>query len=219
MMFFLELPRMVRLQNHASQRFPIMHRQQLRIASLASLISMGLWSSGFAVAHGPGGGNSNAGQGAGFHSSHTGRGCVHHGDAGHGARGASARNHGGWIVPGYGFFFASIPAYCKLVYWEGVPYYYADDVYYEWSGTAGAYEQVQPPVGLAESVNNGAAALRDLFVFPNGAQSIEQLERDREECQRWAAEQIGIHPTVAAKRADYLRADGACLEARDYSVE
>jgi hypothetical protein len=61
--------------------------------------------------------------------------------------------------------------------------------------------------------------LRDLFVFPNGAQTIEQLQRDREECQQWAADQVGLDPKVAAKRANYLRADGACLEARDYSVE
>jgi hypothetical protein len=126
---------------------------------------------------------------------------------------------GGWILPGYGFYFVSIPAYCKLVYWDGVPYYYADDVYYEWNGSVGAYEQVHPPAGLAESINSQAPILRDLFVFPNGDQTIEQLERDREECHQWATGQVGLEPNVAAKRADYLRADGACLVARDYTVE
>jgi hypothetical protein len=58
-----------------------------------------------------------------------------------------------------------------------------------------------------------------LFVFPNGDQTIEQLERDREECHQWAAAEVGLDPKMASKRADYLRADGACLEARDYSVE
>jgi hypothetical protein len=119
-------------------------------------------------------------------------------------------------LPGYGFYFVSIPSYCKLVYWEGVPYYYADDVYYEWSGSVGAYEQVQPPAGLAETQ---APILRDLFVFPNADQTIERLERDREECQRWAADQVGLDPKVAANRGNYLRADEACLEARNYSVE
>jgi hypothetical protein len=83
----------------------------------------------------------------------------------------------------------------------------------------GAYEQVQPPAGLAESINSETPVLRDLFVFPNGGQTIEQLKRDREECHRWAADQVGLDPKVAAKRAKFLRADGACLEARDYSVE
>jgi hypothetical protein len=199
-----------------------MHRQLSHLATLAGLISIGLWSSGFAVAHGASGGNSNAGHGAGFHSSRTGRGSGHHRGTWHGERGSMILyrgGQGGWSVPGHGFFFASIPSYCRLVYWEGVPYYYADDVYYEWSGTAGAYEQVQPPAGLTENINSQAPASRDWFVFPNGNQTNEQLERDREECHLWAADQIGLDPQVAAKRADYLRADGACLEARDYSVE
>jgi hypothetical protein len=196
-----------------------MRRQQSRLATLAVLISIGLWSSGFSAAHGASGGNGNSGHGAGFHSSRTGRGYGHHRDGGRAEHGFSGRRHGGWNIPGYGFFFASIPSYCKLVYWDGAAYYYADDVYYEWSGTAGAYEQVQPPAGLAESVNSQAPALRDLFVFPNGDQTIEQLERDREECHQWAADQVGLDPKVAGKRADYLRADEACLEARDYSVE
>jgi hypothetical protein len=200
-----------------------MHGQQSRLAILAGLISIGLWSSGFAMAHGASGGSGNAGHGAGSHSSRTGRGYGHHRGTWHGERGSGGRNRGGgqggWSVPGHGFYFASIPSYCKIVYWNGAPYYYADDVYYEWSGTAGAYEQVQPPAGLAESINSRALVLRDLFVFPNGDQTIEQLERDRGECRQWAADQVGLDPKVGAKRADYLRADAACLEARDYTVE
>jgi hypothetical protein len=200
-----------------------MHRQQKRLATLAGLICIGLWSSGFAVAHGASGGSGNGGHGASSHSSRTARGYGHHKASWHGERGASGRYRGGaqagWSVPGHGFYFASIPSYCRLVYWRGVPYYYADDIYYEWSDTAGAYEQVQPPAGLAESINGPAPVLRDLFVFPNGDQTIEQLERDREECRQWAADQIGADPKVPAKRVDYLRADGACLEGRDYSVE
>jgi hypothetical protein len=53
------------------------------------------------------------------------------------------------------------------------------------------------------------------------------LEQDRAVCQRWAVQQAGFDPdaaphteaSMARKRADYLRADAACLEARDYSVE
>jgi hypothetical protein len=174
------------------------------------------------VAHGASGGNSNAGHGPRVHGSRTGHGYGHRRGGWHGERGSNGQyrrgGQGGWSVPGHGFFFASIPAYCRLVYWNGVPYYYADDVFYEWSGSAGAYEQVQPPSGLAESIISQAPVTRDLFVFPNGDQTIEQLERDRGECGHWADDQVG-HDPVAAKRADYLRADQACLEARDYSVE
>jgi hypothetical protein len=210
-----------------------MHRQLSRLATLAGLISIGLWSSGFAVAHGASGGNSNASHGAGFHSSRTGRGSGHHRGSWHGERGSRVLHRGGqggWSVPGHGFFFGSIPSYCRLVYWEGMPYYYADDVYYEWNGTAGAYQEVQPPAGLAEEIGVQAPMVTELFVFPNGDQTNEQLERDREACHGWAVEQAGFDPKAAppptkasdpsaAKRADYLRADAACLEARDYSVE
>jgi hypothetical protein len=195
-----------------------MHRQSSRFATLAGLICIGLGSSGFAVAHGASGGNSSAGHGAGH-------GRSHHRARWHGERGPiSSRirrggGDGGWVVPGYGFYFLSIPSYCALVYWDGVPYYYADDVYYQWNSSVGAYEQVQPPAGLAESINSQAPVSRDLFVFPNGGQTIEQLEHDREGCQQWAADQVGLDPKVAANRAKFLRADEACLEARHYSVE
>lgn len=187
-----------------------------RLVTLAGLISIGLWSSGFAVGHGANGGNGSAGHGSGH-----GRG--HHRGGWPAERGSSGGyrgdGHGGWVIPGYGYYFVSIPSYCKRVYWEGVAYYYADDVYYEWNGSAGAYQQVQPPAGLAESLNSQTSGLTELFVFPNGAQTVEQLQRDREECHRWAVQQVGLDPAVAANRANYLRADQACLEARDYSVQ
>jgi hypothetical protein len=212
-----------------------MHRQRSRFATLAGLISIGLGSAGFAIAHGANGGISGAGHGVGFHSSGGGHGHGHRrggrqGERGSDGGGYGGRNHGGWSVPGYGYFFASIPSYCKLVYWEGVPYYSADDLYYEWNGSVGAYQEVQPPAGLAAQVDAQAPVLTGLFVFPDGDQSNEQLERDREACQRWAVQQVGFDPGAAAphikssdrsaaKRADYLRADAACLEARDYDVE
>ena len=188
---------------------------QQSFAILAGLL-LGLWSPAFAVAHGTSGGNSSAGHGAGHAHGH-------HSSAWRGERGSSGRyrvgGQGGWSLPGHGFYFASIPSYCKLIYWDGAPYYYADDVYYEWNGSVGAYEQVDPPADLAKSIDSQAPALKDLFVFPNGNQTIEQLQHDREDCQRWAADQVGIDPNLAANRANYLRADAACLEARNYSVE
>jgi hypothetical protein len=205
-----------------------MHRQRSRFATLAGLISIGLGSAGFAIAHGANGGNGgNGGHGHG-HGHHRGGWLGERGSGGGGGYGG--RKPGGWSIPGHGYFFASIPSYCKLVYWEGVPYYYADDLYYEWNGSAGAYQEVPPPVGLAEQIAAQAPVMTELFVFPNGDQSNEQLERDREACHRWAVQQVGFDPTTAAshikasdpsaaKLANYLRADAACLEAHDYRVE
>jgi len=188
--------------------------QRSRLAIFAGLV-LGLLGTGFAVAHGASGGNGSAGHGAGHGRGHHRVGW--HGEHGSGGRIRRGGGQGGWSLPGYGFYFVSIPSYCKLVYWDGVPYYYADDIFYEWNGSVGAYEQVHPPAGLAE--NTQPPFLRDLFVFPNGDQTNERLEHDREECQRWAADQVGLDAKVAASRDNYLRADRACLEARDYSVE
>jgi hypothetical protein len=201
-----------------------MHRQRSRFATLAGLISIGLGSAGFAIAHGASGGHGSAGHGHGHH-----RGGWQ-GERGSGGGAHGGRNPGGWSIPGHGFFFASIPSYCKLVYWEGVPYYYADDLYYEWNGSAGAYQEVQPPAGLAGQIAAQAPVVTELYVFPNGDQSNEQLERDREACHRWAVQQVGFDPKTAAPHikasdgsaaqlANYLRADAACLEAHDYRVE
>jgi hypothetical protein len=211
-----------------------MYRQRSHLVTLAGLISIGLWSSVVAFAHGASGGNSSAGHGLGFHSSGSVHGRGHHrGDwrGEHGTRGDGYRgDHRGWSIPGHGFYFASIPSYCRLVYWEGASYFYADDIYYEWNGTVGAYQEVQPPAGLAEQIAAQATVMTELFVFPNGDQSNEQLERDREACHRWAVQQVGFEPKAAAphiktanrlvaEHAYYLRADQACLEAHDYSVE
>ena len=202
----------------------LVHRKRSRFAALAGLISIGLGSTGFAIAHGANGGNSSAGHG---HGHHRGGWQV---ERGTGGREYGGRNPRGWSIPGHGYFFASIPSYCKLVYWEGVPYYYADDLYYEWNGSAGAYQEVQPPAGLAEQISAQAPVVTELFVFQNEDQSNEQLERDREACHRWAVQQVGFDPKTAAphikasdpsvaKLANYLRADAACLEAHGYRVE
>jgi hypothetical protein len=89
---------------------------------------------------------------------------------------------------------------------------------------------VDPPAGLADRVDAQAPVVTELFVFPDAGQTNEQLERDREACHLWAVGQVGFDPKAApastraldrsaAKRANYLRADETCLEARDYSVE
>ena len=111
------------------------------------------------------------------------------------------------------------------------------DNYYQWNNNAAEYETVQPPPGLVDQVQTQAPAMRELFIYPKAGQSNEQLARDREDCHRWAVGQSGFDPTATGassasppansepagpsttKRADYLRAEGACLTGRNYSVE
>lgn len=218
------------------------------VAAGVALIVAG--SSAFAFAHSGGGGGGGGHGGGGHH------GGGYHGLGIYGGGGYPAGWRGrwrgggdgyGWYAGGfyggsgglrYGLLFATLPWYCETYWWGGVPYYYADDNYYQWNDGADAYETVEPPLGLVDQLQTQAPATRELFIFPDAGQSNEQLARDREDCHRWAAAQVGFDPraaaagsagtaatssssadATAAKRADYLRADGACLIGRNYSVQ
>jgi hypothetical protein len=138
-------------------------------------------------------------------------------------------------------FFAALPFYYSTLWWEGEPYYYADDNYYQWNGSVGEYQTVNPPSQIANQVAS-QQAVTDLFAYPMHAQSTEQQAQDKQDCRSWAAGQTGSAPTqsggvpaaasvqapgtvVAAtvttptSRQDYLRAQAACLEGRGYSVK
>ena len=211
----------------------------MRIQAMRFCISMSCalllaGTHGVAFAHGGGGGGHGGGGG--------GHGGGYHGGGGHyggryggrygGWRGGYGYGgfYGGW---GYGLFFASLPWYYDTYWWAGVPYYYADDVYYQWNGDAAEYQTVEPPVGLVDQVKTQTPAVRELFMYPKAGQTTEQQARDRAECHLWAVTEAGFDPTAppnpsanpsagsdsASKRTDYLRADRACLEGRNYSVE
>jgi hypothetical protein len=117
----------------------------------------------------------------------------------------------GWL--GYGLLFSTLPLAYATYYWEGVPYYYAHDNYYQWDGTAGGYETVRPP---AEVISQTAADPQaQLYAYPTNGQSDTQQTKDRSDCQQWAAGQAGTHP---ATHANYLRAEAACMTGNGYSI-
>jgi hypothetical protein len=117
----------------------------------------------------------------------------------------------------------------STLWWDGIPYYYADNNYYVWNGTVNQYETVTPPPELqSQATAQGAApsaGASELIAYPKNGQSEEQQGKDKFECHRWAAGQTGFDPTQAGggaapgRRSDYLRAQGACLEGRGYTVK
>jgi hypothetical protein len=143
--------------------------------------------------------------------------------------------YGGWgwggVGLGIGLYFATLPFYYSTVWWGGVPYYYADDNYYTWDGSAGQYETVTPPAQVQQQVE---AQPPTLIAYPKNGQSDAQQATDKTECQTWAASQSGYVPNQPAattptasagatavpstSRSDYMRAQAACLEGRGYSV-
>jgi hypothetical protein len=146
----------------------------------------------------------------------------------------------GWGGLGYGLFFATLPWYYSTVWWNGVPYYYADGSYYIWNRSVAQYETVIPPPDVANQLASSAVpASSKLFAYPKNGQTAEQQAKDRADCEQWAAVQTGFDPTRAgngaapspgaaapsagtaspALRQDYLRAQSACLGGRGYSVQ
>jgi hypothetical protein len=139
----------------------------------------------------------------------------------------------GFVVvrPALGLYVPVLPSFYTTLWWGGVPYYYADDVYYRYYAGRG-YRVVDAPAGDPNRTEASAAApapAQDLFIYPKNGQGEEQQSKDRYECHSWAASQSGFDPTqplggveesqAATKRADYQRAQTACLEARGYSVK
>ncbi|MGH8679120.1 MAG: DUF6515 family protein [Burkholderiales bacterium] len=83
-------------------------------------------------------------------------------------------------------------------------------------GPVTAPSNMAPPV--AAPGNNAAPAVAQsdtnrLFLYPRQGQSIDQQNKDRTECNTWAAGQAS-----SANAADFQRALGACLDGRGYTV-
>jgi hypothetical protein len=138
---------------------------------------------------------------------------------------------------GFAWFLPVLPAFCATYYWDSIPYYYYNDVYYTYDPSASGYVVTTPPPAAegeaAASDSDGAgpaaaappapAAQADprtgpgdgLYAYPKNGQSDEQQSSDRRECGQWADSQTG----GAAGSADYRRALTACLQGRGYSVD
>jgi hypothetical protein len=215
------------------------------LQSIAIALLVTLAAPGIALAAPSGGGHGGGGHGGGGRafSGHFGGRTGAYGGGYRGWRGGYGYYGGwGWGGLGYGLFFAALPLYYSTLWWNDVPYYYADANYYTWNPTAGEYETVRPPPEVESQIATQEPTATDLFVYPKNDQNAEQQARDRYECHRWARDQSGFDPTqpagvpaaastpaagavaaatVAAptRRQDYLRAQTACLEARGYSVK
>jgi hypothetical protein len=188
---------------------------------------------GFGFHGGGGGGYGGFHAGYGYHGGYGYRGGFGYG-GGYGGRYGrwyGGYGYGAWGWAGYGLFLSTLPYYYSTYWWDGVPYYYADDNYYRWDGSLGEYEVVNPPAGLANQ--DVQPANTELYAYPRNGQSTQQQAQDKQQCQTWADSQSGVDSTqsqtghaaasIAAAsspthRPDYLRAQAACLEGRGYSV-
>jgi hypothetical protein len=131
------------------------------------------------------------------------------------------------VTPPIGISLAILPPYYSTVWFGGVPYYYADGAYYLWRPEQHEYVVSTPPPDAAPATTTPPVN-PELYAYPKNGQNPELQATDRFECHQWATRQSGFDPTqplggvaapdVDARRADYQRAEKACLEGRGYSV-
>ncbi len=134
-----------------------------------------------------------------------------------------------WIVvaPPVGLTVAALPPFYTTIWIGGVPYYYANDVYYAWRPTLRSYVVVERPSNDSTAATQSTTS--QIYVYPKDGQSAERQATDRYECHQWAVSETGFDPTQpfggvvpeqsVEKRASYTRAITACLEGRGYSVK
>ena len=151
------------------------------------------------------------------------------------------RAYYGWSYP---WFLGVLPAVYATYWWGGIPFYYANDVYYTWNAGQNGYVVTDPPpVDTADgdgSAGNGtydaaepgdvqsnsyssSSGSSNVYAYPKDGQSDEQQSADRYECHKWAVAQSGFDPTQTSRATgnstDYRRAMAACLDGRGYSAK
>jgi hypothetical protein len=88
----------------------------------------------------------------------------------------------------------------------------------------------QLPVYIQPAPSVTPSSTERIFVYPRQGQSEELQAKDRYECHSWAVSQTGYDPTQLSTgdmtetrlnqmRADYQRAQGACLDGRGYTMK
>jgi hypothetical protein len=120
-----------------------------------------------------------------------------YGGRGYGWRGYGWRGYGwgpywGLGGLGLGLYLATLPWDYSTYWWDGVPYYYANNGYYVWDGADGQYESVQPPAQVSEQAAH--APPMKLYAYPKNGQSAQQQAADTAECMRWAHQQVDAAP-------------------------
>ena len=131
------------------------------------------------------------------------------------------------VAPPFGIGIRFLPSYCTTLWFGGVRYYYADDTYYLWHPDTEEYIVTTPPPEAAQP-EEASTANPDVYAYPNRGQNADLQASDRYECHAWAVKQAGFDPTqplggvpaaeASNKRADYQRAEQACLDGRGYTV-
>jgi len=130
------------------------------------------------------------------------------------------------VRPPIGIVVPTLPSFYTTIWIGGIPYYYANDIYYVWRPDLNGYQVAEAP--LKEGESPPPVVADELYIYPKEGQSSEKQAEDRYACHRWGVEQTNYDPTqppgnlpvseLSRLRTEYQRAMKACLEGRGYSV-
>lgn len=130
------------------------------------------------------------------------------------------------VSPPIGIVVPILPAFYTTIWFGGIPYYYANNVYYVWDPSRDGYVVTEPPQEVTEK--EPPLMPDQLYIYPKQGQSEQKQADDRFACYQWSVKQTGFDPTqppqgivqeeLNQKREEYQRAMRACLEGRGYSV-
>jgi hypothetical protein len=203
------------------------HSHKLLMAVLAVLLVL-------AASEAVAGGHPHHGYHGGYHYGHYrgygypayGYSAHYHGSPYYYGGGAWYRPYGARFVvvaPPIGIGVNLLPPFYTTLWFGGAPYYYANDTHYHYQYHAARREYVvtEPPRGQAPAAPVADSA--ELYAYPRNGQSEERQSVDRDDCHRWAVVKVGFDPakSVGAHHdlSSFRRAEGACLDARGYSVK
>lgn len=129
-------------------------------------------------------------------------------------------------VPPIGIVVPFLPSFYTTLWISGVPYYYANDVYYVWQPEKNGYVVTNLPQDVNEDETRPLA--EQLFIYPKQGQSEKKQADDRYDCHKWGVSQTGYDPSqppenmaqqeLINKHESYQKAMKACFEGRGYSV-
>lgn len=124
------------------------------------------------------------------------------------------------IRPPLGLGISILPPAYRTHHHGGHTWYSSMGIFYRWDDWHRQYRVVDTPAVLAAQ----ASSVNAQYAYPRQGQGPEQAARDRYECYLWATQQTGVEPAQVSNAdpgnlVDYQRANGACLEARGYSVK
>jgi len=197
-----------------------------------------------------------AGRGAGFAGHGYSTGFRGGSFAGGGWRGAGWRGgywHGGFwprafYGGGFSWFLPILPLAYATYWYGGIPYYYADDVYYTWNPTYDGYVATDPPPAAGDSSGSGDASgsgpapsgdegAQNAGPGPSGPGpggpgpggpvpgQIFMYPKNGQTAQQQASDKAECQQwaseqagQVAQNGSDYNRAMVACVEGRGYSA-